>query len=129
MQLDLQLFRDINAERAEQGFRIYKNVALSYWTTALAGEVGELYQALSGEVGQLCNMIKKMERVSNGGIDGGTSYKAADISKEKLKEEIGDIFTYLDLLAGLLGIDMAEAIITTFNSKSAKYGFTQFIPG
>jgi NTP pyrophosphatase (non-canonical NTP hydrolase) len=44
-----------------------------------------------------------------------------------LKEEIGGIAIYLDLLASLLEIDMEEAIIDTFNGKSAKYGFRQYI--
>jgi NTP pyrophosphatase (non-canonical NTP hydrolase) len=44
-----------------------------------------------------------------------------------LKEEIGGIAIYLDLLASLLDIDLEEAIIDTFNSKSKKHGFKQFI--
>ena len=62
MPLDLHGFRQLNVERARTGFRCYDNQPLTYWTTALAGEVGEL-----------CNMIKKMERVQRGGIDGGSS--------------------------------------------------------
>lgn len=117
MKLDLQKFRDLNAQRAVEGFKTYKNVPITYWTTALAGEIGEL-----------CNMVKKMERVANGGIDGGSSYTAASITKEMLKEEIGGIGIYLDLLAGLLDISLEDAIIETFNSKSEKYKFKQFVP-
>lgn len=116
MQLDLAALRPLNVQRAREGFKCYDNQPLTYWTTALAGEVGEL-----------CNMIKKMQRVEKGGIDGGSSYTAKDINKEMLKEEIGGIAIYLDLLASLLDINLEEAIIDTFNSKSEKYGFTQFI--
>lgn len=116
MKLDLAAFRPINVERATEGFKCYDNQPLTYWTTALAGEVGEL-----------CNMIKKMQRVERGGIDGGSSYTAKDITKEMLKEEIGGIAIYLDLLASLLDISLEEAIIDTFNSKSTKYQFRQFI--
>lgn len=116
MQLDLAALRPLNVQRAREDFKCYDNQPLTYWTTALAGEVGEL-----------CNMIKKMQRVEKGGIDGGSSYTAKDINKEMLKEEIGGIAIYLDLLASLLDIDLEEAIIDTFNSKSEKYGFTQFI--
>lgn len=116
MKLDLQTFRPLNVQRATTGFKCYDNQPLTYWTTALAGEVGEL-----------CNMIKKMQRVEKGGIDGGSSYTAKDITKEMLKEEIGGIAIYLDLLASLLDIDLEEAIIDTFNSKSAKYGFGEFV--
>lgn len=116
MKLDLAALRPINVQRATEGFKCYDNQPLTYWTTALAGEVGEL-----------CNMIKKMQRVERGGVDGGSSYTAKDITKEMLKEEIGGIAIYLDLLASLLEIDMEEAIIDTFNGKSAKYGFRQYI--
>lgn len=116
MKLDLAALRPLNVQRATKGFKCYDNQPLTYWTTALAGEVGEL-----------CNMIKKMQRVERGGVDGGSSYNARDITREMLKEEIGGIAIYLDLLASLLDISLEEAIIDTFNSKSVKYGFREFI--
>lgn len=116
MKLDLAAFRPLNVQRAREGFKCYDNQPLTYWTTALAGEVGEL-----------CNMIKKMQRVERGGVDGGSSYSAKDISKEMLREEIGGIAIYLDLLASLLDISLEDAIVETFNSKSEQYGFSQFI--
>ena len=116
MTIDLEAFRRLNVDRARNGFRCYDNQPLTYWTTALAGEVGEL-----------CNMVKKMQRVELGGVDGGSSYTAKDITKEKLKEEIGGIAIYLDLMASLLDIDLGEAIRDTFNDKSRKMGFTQFL--
>ncbi len=116
MKLDLAALRPVNVQRAKDGFKCYDNQPLTYWTTALAGEVGEL-----------CNMIKKMQRVEKGGMDGGSSYSAKDITKEMLKEEIGGIAIYLDLLASLMDISLEEAIIDTFNSKSDKYGFNQKI--
>lgn len=112
--MDLSAFREINVQRARDGFRCYDNQPLTYWTTALAGEVGEL-----------CNMVKKMQRVERGGVDGGSSYKASDITREMLKEEIGGIAIYLDLLASLMGIGLEEAIADTFNRKSEQLGFPQ----
>lgn len=116
MKLDLAAMRPVNVERAKEGFKCYDNQPLTYWSTALAGEVGEL-----------CNMIKKMQRVERGGLDGGSSYSAKDITREMLKEEIGGIAIYLDLLTSLLDISLEEAIVDTFNSKSEKHGFSQFI--
>jgi NTP pyrophosphatase (non-canonical NTP hydrolase) len=116
MAFDMQAFREQNTRRARNGFRCYDNQPLTYWTTALAGEVGEL-----------CNMIKKTERVQRGGIDSGSSYTAKDIDKNMLKEEIGGIAIYLDLLASLLDIDLEEAIVDTFNQKSEKHGFPEKI--
>lgn len=117
MAIDLERFRAVNVERARDGFRCYDNQPLTYWTTALAGEVGEL-----------CNMVKKMQRVERGGVDGGSSYKASDISREMLKEEIGGIAIYLDLLASLMDIDLEEAVVDTFNRKSEQLGFPQRWP-
>jgi len=116
MNIDLDGFRALNMDRARNGFRCYDNQPLTYWTTALAGEVGEL-----------CNMVKKMQRVELGGVDGGSSYTAKDITKEMLKEEIGGIAIYLDLMASLLDIDLGEAIRDTFNDKSKQMGFSQFL--
>jgi|GEM_PF-303180 len=112
MAIDLDSFRTLNVARARDGFRCYDNQPLTYWTTALAGEVGEL-----------CNMIKKLQRVEKGGVDGGSSYKASDITREKMKEEIGGIAIYLDLLASLLDIGLEEAMVDTFNAKSKALGF------
>lgn len=118
MKLDLQKFREINTKRAVEGFKTYENVPLSFWGCAVAGEVGEL-----------CNMIKKMDRVKFGGIDAGNSYKAADIDEAMLKDEIGGIAIYLDLLASLLGISLEDAIVETFNAKSEQYGFIKYESG
>ena len=116
MNIDLERFRALNVDRARNGFRCYDNQPLTYWTTALAGEVGEL-----------CNMIKKMQRVAVGGVDGGSSYSAKDITPEMLKEEIGGIAIYLDLLASLLDISLEQAVIDTFDGKSRQLGFSQYV--
>ena len=104
MKLDLSAFRPINVQRATEGFKCYDNQPLTYWTTALAGEVGEL-----------CNMIKKIQRVERGGVDGGRSYTAKDIPKEMREEEIGGIANYLDLVASLMDISLEETIVDTVN--------------
>lgn len=115
--MNLQNFRQTNVQRAKEGFKTYDNVPVLFFTTALAGEVGEL-----------CNMIKKTERVRHGGLDAGTNHKASNITKEVVEEEIGGIFIYLDLLASLLDIDLEQAIIKTFNSKSEKYNMIKYLP-
>jgi NTP pyrophosphatase (non-canonical NTP hydrolase) len=105
--LDLKKFRELSVKRAKEGFKTYDNVSILFFTTALAGELGEP-----------CNLIKKIERAKAGGLDAGTNHKVKDISKELLAEEFGGIFIYLDLLASLIGVDLEEAIIKTFNDKS-----------
>jgi NTP pyrophosphatase (non-canonical NTP hydrolase) len=115
MKLNLAEFRKINTQRAVEGFKTYENVPLSFWGCAIAGEVGEL-----------CNIIKKLDRVQFGGIDAGNSYKAADVTPEMIKDEIGGIAIYLDLLASLFKLSLEDSIIETFNSKSEQYNFIKY---
>lgn len=115
--LDLKELRTLSVARAIEGFRCYDNQPITYWTTAVAGELGEL-----------CNMIKKLQRVAAGGQDGGHSYTAKNITAAMLKEEVGGIFIYLDLLASLLNISTEEAIIETFNAKSLENNWSWLLP-
>lgn len=114
--LNLSELRDKSVKRAIEGFNTYENVSILFFTTALAGELGEL-----------CNLVKKLERVKAGGLDAGTNEKAKDINRDKLAEEIGGIAIYLDLLASRLGIDLEQAIIKTFNDKSKQYDLKYFL--
>ena len=107
----LHRLRANSVARAKEDFKTYDGVGLLYFSTALAGELGEL-----------CNLIKKLERHSNGGPDVGNSIKVQDITKEKLAEEIGGGFIYLDLVAAKLGIDLEPAVTDTFNAVSNKIG-------
>jgi len=56
----MNYLREANVARATEDFKTYQNAGVLYFTTALAGEVGEL-----------CNLIKKMERAKVGGPDIG----------------------------------------------------------
>jgi NTP pyrophosphatase (non-canonical NTP hydrolase) len=69
-----------------------------------------------------CNLVKKLERARCGGPDHGHSVKLKDITPEKLRDEVGGIFIYLDLLASLLDVDIEEATVETFNNVSEKIG-------
>lgn len=107
----LDRLRVVNVLRATEDFKTYDNAGILYFTTSLAGEVGEL-----------CNLIKKLERHKIGGPDHGNTTKVADITPEKLRDEIGGILIYLDLLAALLGVALEDATVETFNSVSEKIG-------
>lgn len=113
----LKLLRMLSVQRAKEGFKTYDNQPITYWTTAVIGEFGEL-----------CNMIKKMQRVQLGGVDGGHSYTAKNITPKMIREELGGTLLYIDLLASLLGVDLEEAITETFNEKSKELGFDFFLP-
>ncbi len=65
---------------------------LLYWSTAIAGETGEL-----------CNLVKKIYRDFNGDIN--------PFFHAKLKDELADIFNYFMLFCRVLGYDPAEIIM------------------
>jgi NTP pyrophosphatase (non-canonical NTP hydrolase) len=127
----LKRLRAVNVVRAREGFHTYDNVSILYFTTALAGEAGELGEIidlmcvqnlLNAKIGSLCNLIKKVERHRVGGPDHGNTTKMKDITPAKIRDEIGGIMTYLDLTAALLGVDIEEATTETFNDVSVKVG-------
>lgn len=99
--------------------RITKDIAnfgksyATYWSNATAGEVGELVEViemvigLTKHSGNLCNLTKKYDR-------DGTLYE------EKIKEELGGIFIYLELTARFFNIDLEQAIIDEITKVNAK---------
>lgn len=85
--------------------------SLSDWGVALAGEVGEV-----------CDVIKKLNRVRDG--MGGNKLQPHEL-QAALREEIADVFLYLDLLAQAAGVDLAAAIRAKFNSVSQRMDFPE----
>lgn len=71
--------------------------------------------ALAGEVGELCNIVKKMERERLGAA-------GSRATKEELAEEIADVYIYLDLLCTKADIDAQPVITAKFNKTSEKLG-------
>ena len=73
---------------------------------------------LAGEVGELCNELKKIERVRLG-LAGGK-----EENREELMDELGDVIVCTVLVARKLGIDLGESVRAKFNKTSAKHGFS-----
>lgn len=85
--------------------------SLSDWATALAGEVGEL-----------CNVVKKLNRERDGlpgNKIGGSDLRAA------LEKECADVYLYLDLFCAAAGLDLASAVKAKFNEVSERVGFPE----
>ncbi len=95
--LTFKKFHEVNCARSKSDVKHSND-----WTSMEWG------CALSGEVGELCNFLKKKRRGDK-------------IPKRKLAHEIGDIMTYLSLLADDLDIDMEKAIIEKFNIVSRRW--------
>lgn len=110
--MDMQEFSAINRSRCESpvGF----DHSLDSWSTS------DWFTAVMGELGEAANVAKKLNRVRDG-IKGNS--ETPDELREKLASEIADTFIYLDLLAQSLGIDLATAVLDTFNAKSKQIGF------
>lgn len=86
------------------------------WETA-ASPLSLTYKGneLAGEVGELCNILKKLEREQLGMVGSRSSV-------EKAAEEVADVVICADLIANHLGIDLWNATAKKFNATSEKYG-------
>lgn len=81
--------------------------------------------AIAEETGELCGAIKRLNRFRAGYI---IKRKKSQVESEQqavdaIKEEIGGIVTYLDLLAQSLGSSLDECVRDTFNEVSEREGF------
>lgn len=84
-------------ERDWEQFHSPKNVAMAL--SVEAGEVVEIFQWLSEQ----------------------ESYALEDKELNKLKEELGDVFLYLQLLASKYDIDLVEAARNKMQKNDQKY--------
>jgi NTP pyrophosphatase (non-canonical NTP hydrolase) len=73
--------------------------------------------ALGGEAGEVCNVVKKLERERLG-------YPGSRATMEDLADELADVIIYADLLAETCGIDLGRAVSEKFNKTSDKLGFS-----
>lgn len=107
-------FSERNRRRCESpnGF----NHQLSDWNLSDWGV------AVAGEAGEMCNVIKKLNRYRDG-ISGNT--KSREELMEDLKREIGDVAVYLDLLAQAIGCDLETLREDVFQRKSLAIGYTE----
>ena len=79
----------------------------SDWLTAITGELGELASLL------------KMRNRERDGLPGNKFSP----TRKQIEGEIADVFTYLDLLAASMDINLDDAVITKFNEISERVGF------
>ncbi|QDH49058.1 pyrophosphatase [Pantoea phage Phynn] len=99
----LKSLRAANIERQKE-WDPGSNLSLSFKGNELAGETGEL-----------CNVIKKLERETLG-LPGSRD------TIEHAGEEMADVIICIDNLATHLGIDLVAALQRKFNATSEKNG-------
>jgi len=81
------------------------------------GKIGASFRGLelAGEVGELCNLVKKLERERMG-------IRGSRVSILDLAQELADVMICLDLLAMHYSIDLAHVTREKFNDTSVKIG-------
>lgn len=116
--------RDTNKARSDKLMAGGSPWSLADWGNALGGEVGELQ-----------NVIKKLRRIET---NVSSKKKFASLSemeeyaaklRTQLREEIGDVFLYLDLLCSEVGEDLYAAICDKFNQDSIELGLEDRMDG
>jgi len=106
-ELTFKQFADINLLRCEQGF----NHPLSAWSLSDWGV------AMAGEAGEVCDVIKKLNRIRDG-FEVANMGKSKEDLENQLCDEIGDVLAYLDLLAQKHGTSLEECVVNKFNKVS-----------
>jgi NTP pyrophosphatase (non-canonical NTP hydrolase) len=92
------------------------NHALDSWSTS------DWFTAMFGELGEAANAAKKLNRIRDSvGLKANRGVEAEEL-RAKLRQELGDGFVYLDLLAQSLGFTISEAAVDVFNAKSEELG-------
>lgn len=111
---DIYLISRTNRERCKRWHADGEPWTAADWSNALAGEVGEL-----------CNFIKKVRRHETG--LGEESYNTPDLAtlKEAIRDEIADVFLYLDLVAAHFRLNLYECIAPKFNRVSEAQDFPE----
>lgn len=117
-------------DRWHPGFPVDDNWSASDWSNAMAGEAGELAEAvlvllaqLGAATGNVANTVKKIRRHECGLV--GNLNVPIDELRQKAGYELADVELYLDLLAQYLKIDRVPALIEKFNIVSEKQGFPE----
>jgi len=96
--------------------------SLAEWSTL------EWCGAMAGEAGEAANVAKKLRRHDQEIYNGHqTDFNVLnrEALREKLRQELADVFLYLVLCAAREEIDLESAIVEYFNKKSEEAGFPE----
>ena len=76
----------------------------------------------AGESGELCNLVKKLEREKYG-------WGGSTATSREVEDELADVQITLDLLAWKLRVNLSEATVRKFNADSEKRGLSARLEG
>lgn len=117
-------FDEVSIINRERCIQWHGENGIEDWT------VSDWAMATAGEFGELCNVLKKLNR-RTGGLQ-GNSVSDNPINNEEdmmyaIQKEIGGTYLYLDLLCQRLGIRIQDAVRMEFNRVSERLNFPQRI--
>ena len=123
---EFQQLREANNKR-QKLWDADNQMTIAYRSNELAGETSEVIEAVSdylielGKSMRVTNSLKKVERERLG-------IKGSRVSLEQVKDELGDVVICVDLVAGMLDIDLWPAVAGKFNKTSDAVGFDVKLP-
>ena len=115
--MNIREIQEINTRRAQR----WHNGNFKEWSGL------EWAGALCGEAGEAANVAKKLKRLESKISGNAFSERPLEANQlvKALRGECADVFLYLCLLAARYDIDLENAIIEKFNSKSIEMGFPE----
>lgn len=114
-------FSEINMQRANR----WHHGDIHEWTAS------DWAVATGGEMGELLNAIKKLRRIEIKvqGHDGDTPQpRNVQDAVKAIAKEIGDVYTYLDILTQFFGLRMWDCVRDTFNAISVREEMPERMP-
>lgn len=116
MSLTFQKLAETNYDRATT----WHPGGLSEWT------VSDWAVAMAGECGEICDAVKKLNRLE---IDLHSNNVRQPADREAavkaIAQEIGDTLVYMDLLAQRLDLNLEDCVRDTFNRISVRENLPQ----
>ncbi|MGA9722683.1 MAG: hypothetical protein WBQ86_09530 [Candidatus Binatus sp.] len=114
-------FEELREANLSRGQRWHKG-GLDEWSVA------QWAVAAAGEMGEICNAVKKLDRIEDGIANISEPNRQLSTREEAVRAigaEIADTVIYLDLLSQRLGLDMAAEVSKKFNKVSLTYDFPE----
>ena len=90
--------------------------------------ISEWAVAMAGEAGEICNAVKKLNRVENQVAnlnEPRRQIETREAALAKIGAEIADTVIYLDLLAQRCGLALGKEVTRKFSATSERYGFPE----
>lgn len=98
-------FQELNARRCREHFHEL--------TTEGTWGISDWCLAIAGEAGELCNALKKVKRGD----------RTLDEARGDLLEELADVITYCDLAISALGAQTDQVVAGKFDAVSERVGW------